>query len=79
MEKLFRVCSVDTSGKPNTYLGVFKANSKTHAREIASKHYENQEILTTGFYDAIEIDEEVLSMEKADAVIELINKFDIFN
>ena len=79
MGKLFRVFECDDYGHPRKYFGVFKANDEMDAREIASKHYENEEMVTTGFYGAKEISMEQLLIEKNDAVIDLVNKFEIFN
>jgi hypothetical protein len=77
--KLFRVFSSNDYGKPIEYMGVFRGEDRKDALMNASKHYENNEISTTGFYSANEIDEEQLLMEKEIAVIEMVNKFEIFN
>jgi hypothetical protein len=77
--KLFRVYESNDYGKPIKYLGVFKADNIKHSLEIASKYHENEEIVTTGFYDSIEIDDEELRIGRSDAIVDLINKFNIFN
>lgn len=49
---LFRIFEVDDYGRPQTYMGIFKASSEKEARELAAKYYKNKTIATTGFYGA---------------------------
>lgn len=76
MKKLFRVYERDDYGKPTRYLGVFKADDKTDARKIASDMFQNNEILTTGFYDAQEISNEQLTVEKADVMTAFLDEME---
>lgn len=53
--KLYRVFEADDFGKPTKYWGVFRATDTNEARDLASRYYNNPEIITTGFYSAREV------------------------
>lgn len=63
--KTFKVFGCDDYGRPERTLGIFYALDKKDARARAAKHFDNKEIVTTGFYGAGEIStSELESMEK---------------
>lgn len=61
--KKFIVFENDDYGRPTKYMGIFIASSVKEARELASKHYNDNEIINTGFYNAKEITDEEIKKE----------------
>lgn len=52
---IFSVYEADYYGRPDVILGYFKAGTREEAREIAAKHFNIPEIVTTGYYGSSEI------------------------
>jgi hypothetical protein len=76
---LFQINELNDNGRAIYSLGIFRASSKIQAREIASKYYNNKEIITTGFYGASEINEKLIEIQKQNlldqlAKLEVLNK-----
>lgn len=53
---LYKIVNVDYYGRRVGQLLLVRANSSDDARKKAGKHLDNKEIYTTGFYDAVLID-----------------------
>ena len=62
--KLFKINNCDDEGRPVSLLGIFQAKDKVAARQIASIHFKDPEIVTTGYYDAEETSERELLKER---------------
>ena len=75
---LFKIDEVGDYGRTIWTLGVFRAKNGDEARELAAEHFNNKEIVTTGFYAANEVSErelkkEVAELEKQIAKLKIIN------
>jgi len=77
--KLFRVYENDDYGKPTEYMGVFKANSKSEARALASEYHKSPSIVTTGFFNAEEVTQEQLQQEEDLAMKQIKSKTEILD
>ena len=78
-EKLFLVHGVDDYGRDNgDHFGIWRASDKNEARKLASIKFDIEEMITTGFYDAEEVDEKYLtnkrnSLKKQLDMLEIMN------
>ena len=78
MKKYFKVFETDDYGKPKYYLGVFTGESKLEAKQKAAIHYDNPEIVSTGFYDTEESTLEILNKKYYSRKRILEREFELF-
>lgn len=77
---LWRVSELDQDGRRAIrHWGIWKAANADEARQLAADHYKNKEMVTTGFYEAREIeqsqlDEERQRLERAISDLKLMNE-----
>ena len=50
MKKLFRIYETDDYGRPTKCWGLFIADDENDARQIASKYFNRNDIVNTGYF-----------------------------
>lgn len=74
---LFKIIELDQDGKyPVKFYGLIEAICRTKAREKASVHFKNPEMLSTGFYDVVPFDYDEIEKKKRELRKEL-RKYEI--
>ena len=64
-DQLWRVSELDQDGRRAIrHWGIWRAASQDEARQYAADHYGNKEMVTTGFYEAREIEQSQLDEER---------------
>jgi len=73
--EIYKVYSTDDYGRPEDILGYVKADSKLDARALMAQKFDNNEIVTTGYYGAkmVSFNEYNLALQRAKTELDKFN------